>query len=110
MQQDSYLTFGGLPNFLKEQKLEWICHRIAGDFHWQIKLMNISYGEKEIDINGSALMLTDTGTTLTYLLDKTFDQVVSQICKNKVCFTPNFDSGSIVLQNCQLDQLEPIWF
>ena len=73
LQQESYLTFGGLPEFLANQDLDFVCHRIAGDFHWQLKMLGMKVGDTEIDASAHKLMLTDTGTTLTYLAGSTYD-------------------------------------
>ena len=45
--QDSYLTFGGLPIFMQndaekeeEELKDFVCHRISGSFHWELKLLS----------------------------------------------------------------------
>ena len=87
MENDSYLTFGGLPDFLVQQDLNFLCHRTSGDFHWQLKEHKIRVGDVEIDSYAEMpLMLTDTGTTLTFLTGGIFDQVIKAICAGKECF------------------------
>ena len=37
--QDSYFTFGGLPEFMQTDEDDFVCHRISGSFHWELKLL-----------------------------------------------------------------------
>ena len=62
--QDSYLTFGGVPSFISNLD-NFVCHRVAGSFHWQLKLLGIRVGNRLIEPIHVSLMLTDSGTTLT---------------------------------------------
>ena len=83
--QDSYLTIGGVPGFVKDVD-DVVCHRIAGSFHWQLKLMGIRVGDdREIKTITVPLMLTDTGTTLTYLPQKNYDDLIAVLCENQEC-------------------------
>ncbi len=57
--------FGGLPDTLLPSS--FVSHRVSGSFHWQVKLNRISYNGIPY-IPKVRLILTDTGTTVSYLL------------------------------------------
>lgn len=75
----SFLTFGGLHPTLKANDPKWISHRIAGSFHWQAKFNSIKYDGKVIRPQ-SSVILTDTGTTMSYLLAKEFNELMPLVC------------------------------
>jgi len=65
---ESWLSLGGLPdNYTQPVNASWFSHRIAGSFHWQLKLNSIKVGGQSF-LPQSSVMLTDTGTTISYLL------------------------------------------
>ena len=75
--QDSYLTFGGVPEFVEALDNDFVCHRISGSFHWQIKVHRMEFAGEEFAFETTpTLMLTDTGTTMTYLPAKVFEWLV----------------------------------
>lgn len=90
-EQASYLTFGGLPDFANDTT-DMVCHRISGSFHWQLKLFGIRVGDKEFDSVSAPLMLTDTGTTLTYLPAADFDALLEMICEGHECINAPYSS------------------
>ena len=56
--------------------------------------MGIRVGDdREIKTITVPLMLTDTGTTLTYLPQKNYDDLIAVICENQECL--NVDDGSL---------------
>ena len=59
---------------------------MAASFHWQISLTAIRMNDdgEELDLE-TTIMLTDTGTSLTYLVDEDFDKVIAALCKDKLC-------------------------
>jgi hypothetical protein len=76
---DSWITFGGLNEEYDAQDAEWNSHRIAGSFHWQLKLNEIKY--KNVSIRPQThVILTDTGTTLIYLMPDDYDSIISLLC------------------------------
>lgn len=107
--EGSWLTFGGLNSELKPDDKDWIAHRIAGSFHWQTKLNSIKYNDIEIRPE-FPMILTDTGTTITYLRSKEFDELLPLVCPN--C-TFNEQMGLYQLDVCNTDaqqSFKPIWF
>lgn len=110
--KDSYLTFGGLPTFLAHASNEFICHRVAGSFHWEMKLLGIKVGEEGIvDDLETPLMLTDTGTTLTYLPSADYEKFMQMICSDLDCSLDEEKSPpQYVVNNCDLQRFKPVWF
>jgi hypothetical protein len=74
----SYLTFGGLPEFITDMS-DAVSHRISGSFHWQIDMNGLRVGDNDIDLDIN-LMLVDTGTSYTYLPTSMYIEVITQIC------------------------------
>ena len=59
----------------------------------------------------SRLMLTDTGSTLTYLRPAEFDQIVARICEDKQCSGfDEYDGERIRIADCEPDYFFSIWF
>ena len=87
-----------------------VCHRIAGSFHWQLKLLGMRLGaDRKLDLAGVDLMLTDSGTTLTYLPESTYFELVSELCRGKRCSDLASLTG-VIVNNCDPKQFEPVWF
>lgn len=82
--QDSYLTFGGLPEFVTDLD-DLVCHRVSGSFLWELKLHSVAVDEHEIRVHDTPLMLMDTGTTLTYLPEADWQRLIDQICQGLAC-------------------------
>ena len=66
----------------------FICHRIAGGFHWELKLHGISVDDAEISLEETPLMLMDTGTTLIYLPQRDWEKLIEKVCEGLECVNP----------------------
>lgn len=64
------MTVGGYEakdsRYFDHQKFQLNSHRIAGSFHWQVKVNAIGFGGKSFTPK-KPFALTDTGTTMTYM-------------------------------------------
>lgn len=66
-------------------------------------------GDTDIDsYDEMPLMLTDTGTTLTYLVGETYDRAMEIICRDKNCYTPDFNQASMIVSKCKVEEFAPI--
>ena len=76
--QESYITFGGIPNFITSLNSA-VSHRVATNDHWTLKLMDLRVGSKSIKpvVN---FALTDTGTSLIYLDRSDYEALIEGIC------------------------------
>ena len=63
---------------MKEADREkFVCHRVAGSFHWELKLLGLKVGTKELDTHETPLMLMDTGTSISYLPKRDYDRLLA---------------------------------
>ena len=113
--QDSYLTFGGVPEFVEALDNDFVCHRISGSFHWQLKVPSMEFDGEEFAFEKTpTLMLTDTGTTMTYLPYKGYEWLIKKICEDVECVNieveHNVVSSLVYVRNCELDNFKPLWF
>lgn len=54
---------------------EFTSHRIAGGFHWELKLNSLAYGTNKTRIHfkpNTTRVLIDTGSTISYLIPADF--------------------------------------
>ena len=103
----SWLALGGLPDNVSAEKGDWISHRIAGSFHWQAKLNAIEYAGEKIRPS-CPLVLTDTGTTVSYFVPEDFNRLIAKVC-------PDCQLNGIFyeLQMCTWERIrkfESLWF
>jgi len=73
--EDSYLAFGveytppesssSSETEINSDYSKVISHRVSGSFHWSLKIIEISQGDKSFTPS-TANVLTDTGTTMSY--------------------------------------------
>ncbi len=105
--QESYLTFGGIPNFITSL-YSAISHRVATNDHWTLKLMDLRVGQKSIKpmVN---FALTDTGTSLIYLDLKDYNKLINAICSGLECYETDYEPNVYAILNCTPDQLPTIW-
>ena len=115
-EQTSSITFGGIPGFLKiEENREAfensVSHRVSGDDHWMLKMNDIRVGDKTIEPSVS-FALTDTGTSLIYLDEIDFDNLIKFVCENLDCFRIRYTGDELVwaVSDCSAEELPNIWF
>ena len=64
----------------------------------------------------SNLMLTDTGTTLTYLVGDDYDRVIEALCEGRECNSEEIDiperkiRNVTWIENCRVEEFPSIWF
>jgi hypothetical protein len=75
--ENGWIGFGGLPD--SEKADDFVSHRIAGSFHWQLKMNKVAIGSTEIQTE-VPLGLTDTGTTISYFTPGDYHKVMNAIC------------------------------
>ena len=56
-----------------------------------------------------SVMLTDNGTTMTYLPKQAYEKLIGKICSSVDCFTRESDRF-IYVRKCDSAKFEPIWF
>lgn len=106
---ESWITFGGLNEKWSPTDSQWVSMRIAGSFHWQAKFNALEFKGIRM-VPEVPLLLTDTGTSITYLLPHDFDRLMPHLCPH-CAYDP--DVGVHALNDCfseEIAQFEPIWF
>jgi len=105
--QESYLTFGGIPNFVSSLD-QAVSHRVATNDHWTLKMMDLKVGRKSINpvVN---FALTDTGTSLIYLDQKDYKALIGAICDRLDCYPTKYDANVYAIEDCKPDDLPTIW-
>ena len=68
-------------------------------------------GSDQFDSIEAPLMLTDTGTTITYLPSKDYHRLMNLICSKGIdCYQRAPEIPRLSVRNCNQDSFEPIWF
>jgi hypothetical protein len=62
-----------------------VCHRIAGSFHWELKMNRMAYGDRKIDTQPSNLGFTDTGATVSHFPVQVYRDLMEAMCEGKGC-------------------------
>ena len=88
-EQESSLTFGGVPDYVSSRLNSAVSHRVAGDNHWSLKLLDIRVADKSINLKAQ-FALTDTGTSLIYLDSIDYRNLIEAICADLNCFESKY--------------------
>ena len=83
---------------------------MAGDDHWMLKMNDIRVGDKTIEPSVN-LALTDTGTSLIYLDELDYKNLIKFICEDLDCFEMKKADGDsiIAISECSAENLPDIW-
>lgn len=99
-EQQSVITFGGIPDFVDMDSLnKAVSHRVAGDDHWMLKLNDIKVGNSSIKPKVH-LALTDTASTLLYLDPDDYFDLIAKVCEGLDCFETVEQADVFAIKSC----------
>lgn len=106
----STITFGGIPEDILDYVTEnAVSHRIAGSFHWILKLNEFKYGNQTIESTTNRAFM-DTGASHIFLPGKDYDALAKTVCKGHFCFS--MEQGEFI-PRCSdetYNSFESLWF
>ena len=59
---------------------------MAGSFHWELKLLGLKVGTKELETHETPLILMDTGTSISYLPTRDYNRFLAEVCEDIDCY------------------------